>query len=441
MINCNTAVILAGGHSSRMSYNKEFIKDGDVYLVHKTIQNLKKYFDEVIVVTNNPHLYSNVIVLKDEIPNRGPVEGLRVALKASSSDYIYLMAVDMPNVDNDYIDSLKSQPDGYDIYATDNGFIQTFHAIYHKNCLNSIDKSKSLYGLTKIVNAKVTDFQHINSSMTGQEIFFNINTKADLDNYETNILSKKVKIEKYHYDEHEELLDEVVEEFPITLYINDVKYVTILCTPDSKKQLIIGYLNSNGMIDTFSDVISISISKNRVDVELKDTPKKSKEKILYSACGVGTEFHEKIDELLLDSLVDDVSIKTDEIYFLTKRLAQKSNLFMNTGGVHSALYLYEDTEIFKEDIGRHNAVDKIVGDMLMRRIPSKGVLVVSGRLSSEMVLKSLFAKIPIVVSRSAPTSLAIKLADKFGVTLVGFARGNKMNVYTHKRRIITNDKV
>ncbi len=435
MINCNTAVILAGGHSSRMTYNKEFIKDSDQYLVHKTINNLKKHFDEVIVVTNNPHLYSNVIVLSDEFPNRGPIEGLRVALEKASSDYIYLMAVDMPNVDPEYIDSLRQCVEGYDLYAVDNGFIQTFHAVYHKNCLTRIKETKSLYGLTKLVTSHVVDFHKVPASLTGQELFFNINTKEDLDNYETSILSKKVKIDKYVKGVQETLLDEVVEEFPMTVYLNGEKYVTILCTPDSKKQLVVGYLNSNGLIEKKSDILDISFNENRVDVRIKKVVITSKEKILYSACGVGTEFHEKIDELLLDSLVDDITVEPDTVYALTKRLAQKSNLFMNTGGVHSALFVKDNTEVFKEDIGRHNAVDKIIGDIILRGISPKGILVVSGRLSSEMVLKALFGKIPIVISRSAPTSLAIKLAEKFGVTLIGFARAQKLNVYTHNRRM------
>ena len=164
MINCNTAVILAGGHSSRMSYNKEFIKDGDTYLVHKTIQNLKKYFDEVIVVSNNPSLYTDVIVLQDEIPNKGPVEGLRVALEKSKSEYVYLMAVDMPNVDPELIDHLRNLQPGYDIYAVDNGFTQTFQAIYHKNCLKQIYQTNSLFGLTKLVNAYILPLQEVNHS-------------------------------------------------------------------------------------------------------------------------------------------------------------------------------------------------------------------------------------------------------------------------------------
>ncbi len=440
MINCKTAVILAGGHSSRMSYNKEFIKDGDTYLVHKTILNLKKYFDEVVVVTNNPSLYEGVTVLHDEVPNQGPIEGLRVALEHSKSDYIYLMAVDMPNVDPEYISEMTQLTEGFDIYATDNGFIQTFHAIYNKRCLEKIQNTRSLFGLVKEVNAYIVPFQEINSSLTGQELFFNINTEEDLDDYEEHLLSKKVEITKFYKSETNDLLDEVVEEYPLTIYVNDEKFVTMLCSPESRKSLVVGYLNANGYISSIEDILNISFDENRVDVTLANVIPSSKEKILYSACGVGTEFHEKIDELIMDSLMDDVEIDPHLVYGLTKKLAQKSNLFMNTGGVHSALYVVDEIEVFKEDIGRHNAVDKIVGDLLLKGLSPKGVLVVSGRLSSEMVLKALFASIPILISRSAPTSLAIQLADKFGITLVGFARAEKMNVYTHKRRIRSSSK-
>ncbi|XMB86997.1 formate dehydrogenase accessory sulfurtransferase FdhD [Mycoplasmatota bacterium WC44] len=438
MISCKTAVILAGGESKRMSFNKEFVKEGNEYLVHKTISELKKVFEEIIVVSNNEELYTDCIVLQDEIKNKGPLAGLSVALKKAKGDYIYLIAVDMPYIDLNYITGLMNNKSGYEVYAVQNNkFIEPFKAIYHKECLKYINDSKSLYSLIKSANSMIVDVNQVNSKLDSQKLFFNINTSSDLKTFEDNILSKKVEIDRYYKNELETLLDEVVEEYPITLYINEKKYVTIVCTPHNINELVVGYLKTDGVIDSFDDIEYINIKENRVNIKINKEFEtiKFKEQILYSACGVGTDYHELLDEIMIDSIGNDISIETDEVFNLSKQLAQKSELFMNTGGVHSALYKVNDKIIFHEDIGRHNAVDKIMGRILIDDLSIDGILIVSGRLSSDMVLKTLFMKIPIVISRSAPTTLAVNLAEKYGITLVGFARSNKMNVYTHKYRI------
>ncbi|QVK20479.1 formate dehydrogenase accessory sulfurtransferase FdhD [Mycoplasmatota bacterium] len=436
MINCNTAVVLAGGSSSRMPFNKEFVKDGDEYLVHKSIRKLNKYFDEVIVVSNNKEFYADLDckVFQDEERNKGPLAGLSVALKNSKSEYVYLLAVDMPNISEKVINFLRSSDSGYEVYSLkNNGFIEPFHSLYRKSCLNYYEGSHSLYSLIKRSNSKIIDVKDVNCNISPSELFFNINTQNDLSLYAK---SKQVIIVKYDDDTLSIKEDLVVEEYPITLYINKEKYITILCTPESIEDLVVGHLNGEGVIDDVSDILSVDIDENRVDIELKNSPViKSKEKILYSACGVGTSFHDKLDQIVVDMLENDSKVHPEVVYWLTKYLAQESELFKATGGVHSAIYKIGDKIIFKEDIGRHNAVDKIIGHLLNNNIYTNGLLVVSGRLSSDMVLKCLLAKIPVLISRSAPTSLAIRLAEKYGITLIGFARSKKMNVYTNGFRV------
>ncbi len=419
-----------------MPFNKEFVKDGEVYLVHKTIEKLNKLFEEVIVVTNNPTHYekSNCIVLQDEIRGKGPLAGLSVALKKSKSDYMYLTAVDMPNISKLFIEFLLSLEEGYDVYSTENNsFVEPFHSVYHKNCLQAISESKSLFSLIKSVKSKIIDLNKLDIGINATKLFFNINNVSDLNTFNRSV---EVQITKLLNDEVIEVNDLVVQEYPITLYVNNQKLVTILCTPENIDDLVIGYLNSEGIIDVITDVTSINIQSNRVDIKLsKEVKIKSKEKILYTACGVGTEYHDKLDQIVINTMNIDIQCSPNKIYELTKYLAQESELFKTTGGVHSALYQFDDKLILMEDIGRNNAVDKIIGNIMRNKGSFDGMLVVSGRLSSDMVLKCILANILIVISRSAPTSLAIKLAEKHGITLIGFARNKKMNIYSNRFRI------
>ncbi|HKZ56668.1 MAG TPA: formate dehydrogenase accessory sulfurtransferase FdhD, partial [Thermodesulfovibrionales bacterium] len=136
---------------------------------------------------------------------------------------------------------------------------------------------------------------------------------------------------------------------------------------------------------------------------------------------------------------DAFSIDAGILKTLFKEFQQRSEIFRLTGGVHSAaLSDGEKILVFAEDIGRHNAIDKIIGYSILEKIPFAGKLIlVSGRLSSEIVSKCSRWGIPIVASRAAPTNLAIEIAETSGITLIGFVRGERINIYTNPQRIIT----
>ncbi|TET64548.1 formate dehydrogenase accessory sulfurtransferase FdhD, partial [Candidatus Aerophobetes bacterium] len=131
------------------------------------------------------------------------------------------------------------------------------------------------------------------------------------------------------------------------------------------------------------------------------------------------------------------TISPDEITELMRKLQNRSRLYRSTGGAHTAaLSDREDILILAEDIGRHNAVDKVLGQCILDSIAlDDKIILTSGRVSSEIVLKIVRARIPVVISRSAPTMLGAKLASHLGVTLIGFARGRRMNIYTHEKRV------
>ncbi|HBI27870.1 MAG TPA: formate dehydrogenase accessory sulfurtransferase FdhD, partial [Peptococcaceae bacterium] len=133
-----------------------------------------------------------------------------------------------------------------------------------------------------------------------------------------------------------------------------------------------------------------------------------------------------------------LKVQAETVLKLTAALQDRSRLFQHTGGVHNAaLAQGEEIIIFQEDIGRHNTLDKIHGQCFLEEIPRENKMIIfSGRVSSEILLKTARMRVPILVSRSAPTDLAIKLADELQITVLGFVRGERLSIYTHQERII-----
>ena len=242
--------------------------------------------------------------------------------------------------------------------------------------------------------------------------------------------------------------DEVVEESPLSIYLNDKKLVTLMSTPSDQKFLALGFLFSEGLIREKSDVKKIlqRSRKNQVKVITKKTRKVpegfSEKSILTSGCGKGKSFQSVADlDPLGDILINlQFNITPAQIENLVKEFEKRSSVFKSTGGTHSAALASRDKILlFKEDIGRHNAVDKVLGEALFKRISiEEKLLILSGRISSDILLKSARGKTNLIISRSAPTSLAIELALKLGITLVGFARGKRMNIYTYPARVTLN---
>lgn len=444
--NNKTAIILAGGLSRRMGFSKEKIKIGNKYIVHNQIDILHDLFDEIIVVSNNELLYTDkdVIVVKDIIDKKSPLVGLHAGLTHSSNDINYLIACDMPNIDKEFINHMfENFIDQEALVTIQNGFFEPFNALYSKRILGKlehfIEHNLKFQTFIKTLNCgTISDTNAFKDNM-----FHNLNTQQDLNKeLQDPKTFEEFEVTKYLDDKEFIYTDYVIKEFPITLYINKEKYVTLLITPTNIKELVVGYMKSEKIITNYSDIEEIIIDEVdfKVDIELfnKDSIQSSnKDKLLTSGCGVGTRFHEDIDSILLDSIETDAMITYDEILNASIELNNKSGLFKLTGGVHSCLYFYDNNNAYFEDIGRHNAVDKVVGFIELSNIQTKkSYLISSGRVSSDMLIKCSISKIPIVLSRSAPTSLAVSLAEKLGITLIGFVRGNKFNVYTSKYRVM-----
>lgn len=251
--------------------------------------------------------------------------------------------------------------------------------------------------------------------------------------------TKKIDIIRIKGEEFKEEEDIVIWEYPFTIFVNDEEIITLLCSPDSLKELMIGFLFSEEFLSSLSDIERIRIDEDKGIgyIYLKNinqfNEKLRGKRTITSGCGKGTLFYNVLDSFKSKRIEAPLSIEVENIKRLISKFNKKSELFLNTGGVHScALCSANDIILFEEDIGRHNALDKIFGKALLEGIDTKDkIILTSGRISSEILIKSAKRQVPVIVSRSAPTSLSVELARKLGITLIGFARGQKMNIYTN----------
>lgn len=253
--------------------------------------------------------------------------------------------------------------------------------------------------------------------------------------------------------------DDVVGEEPLEIcLVAGAKTQTVaitMRTPGNDFELAAGFLQSEGIVRTRDEIVGISYCidpavdaeqrYNIVNVELRnstlpDLTRFERHFTMSSSCGVcGRAQLDSLRELGVTPLGDGVRVSLKVLYELPERMRESQRIFSSTGGLHASALFTESGNVaaVREDVGRHNAVDKLVGwALLNERIPlSRTILMVSGRSSYEILQKSTMAGIPIVCSVSAPSSLAVELALEFNVTLVGFLRGERANVYASPQRI------
>lgn len=259
----------------------------------------------------------------------------------------------------------------------------------------------------------------------------------------TDSLIKKVVIERIG-DERilAEEEDIVIKEERVSLYLNGSKLMSMMCLPRDQDAHAIGFLMSEGVIENIDDLDSVQISQDgravyvKANINHENIANLFREKTLTSGCCVGITGNLE-GNILRKFISTPMQVSLERIWNGIEEFEISSHLFHETGCVHRATLLLENGgELSCEDIGRHNAIDKVVGKARLNGINTiKSVLIVSGRLSMEMVVKAVMHDIPVIVSRAAATFLGIKSAQELGITLIGFARGERMNIYTHSGRI------
>ena len=251
--------------------------------------------------------------------------------------------------------------------------------------------------------------------------------------------------------------DRAAAEEPLEVRLHDKPFAVIMRTPGADRELAAGFLLAEGVIKNADDLGTIQYCtdpsaehpENIVNATLVNGSAASLEKVLAerrnvttnSSCGMCGRL--TIDSLKtnLPPLVVPWTVPAATIVTLPDTLRRAQSVFEETGGLHAAGLFTRDgaLETIAEDVGRHNAVDKVIGRLVMQeRLPLTGsLLFVSGRTSFEIVQKAFLAGIPLVAAVSAPSSLAIELAEECGITLIGFLRGQNFNIYTHPERVTT----
>ena len=258
---------------------------------------------------------------------------------------------------------------------------------------------------------------------------------------------ERFKITKIQGNSSEIVEDYLVEEVPLTIITGDKELATFLCTPQDIEDLVRGFLFTSGLISIPTDIKKISINRKRWTVYVELTNETISEDMIFkrvytSGCGSGTLFYKTFDLLKKTKITSDLRIKNTWISTLMTEFQKRSKLFLKTGGAHSAAIAdNQRIIIFREDIGRHNTIDKVIGYGLSEDLFLEDkILITSGRISSEVLFKAQKCKFPIVISKGAPTNYAVKLAQDMNITLAGFVRGKLMNVYSASERIEVETK-
>lgn len=234
----------------------------------------------------------------------------------------------------------------------------------------------------------------------------------------------------------------VTEEVPFTIEVNGRELATLLASPRDLKQLAAGFLFTSGLIRGAESIRALTVDEERWKAEAEIDEAVADDlafkRVYTSGCGRGVIFHNPLDVLQRVSLPDGFAVSAMKILELMKEFLGRSEEHRKTRGVHSAaLADRERILIFMDDIGRHNALDKVIGEALLSAIDLREVMAVtSGRISSEIVAKIMRSGISVVVSAGVPTNQAIKLAKEIRMTLAGSVRGRRMNIYCHAQRIL-----
>ncbi|MFC1572192.1 formate dehydrogenase accessory sulfurtransferase FdhD [Candidatus Eisenbacteria bacterium] len=234
----------------------------------------------------------------------------------------------------------------------------------------------------------------------------------------------------------------IATEIPFTIVASDVEIATMQCSPSDLTELCYGFLLSTGFINTTEEILSCSIDTTRwvAELELEHVPdlELMGKRLYTSGCGKGVTYASLDEASARMPVVSGFSITREQVFEMARWLQRASSVYRDTRGIHTAALSTDgDTpSITMDDIGRHNAVDKVIGKGLMTGLDfSRTALVCSGRVSSEILQKARRAGIAVLVARGAPTHQSILRAQDMEITIVGFARGTSFTVFTHEERI------
>jgi len=256
---------------------------------------------------------------------------------------------------------------------------------------------------------------------------------------------RNVRVYRYEGARCQSFETQVVTETSVTLSVNGDDWLALLCTPLDIEALAVGFLFNEGMIQSKAEIASVRVcpTGDNVDVWLTHAVEKPAQWRRTSGCtggvtGVSTEITPVVNS---QPSSEGMKLTPEQVTALVNKLFAAQDLYQTAGGVHtSALSDGKSILIAAEDIGRHNTLDKIAGRCLLDGVnPRQRVLITTGRVSSEMMQKAARIGASVVISRTAPSSLSIQIAEQSGITLIGYARRDRFTVYCHPQRVIAGN--
>lgn len=251
-----------------------------------------------------------------------------------------------------------------------------------------------------------------------------------------------IRYHQFRASHQESIEGGVIVESPVSLTVNGEIWLTFMCTPCELEAMAAGFLFNEGVIQSKAELLDIRVcaSQDNVDVWLDHQVEKPTSWKRTSGCtgGITATDWQTMAPSVINGANNGASIDPKSICRLVEKLFDSQDLYRKVGGVHtSALSDGEEIRVVAEDIGRHNSLDKLAGICLLSDIYlEKKVLITTGRISSEMIQKAARLGASVVISRTSPSSLSIELAQKWGITLIGYARRDRFNVYAHPDRIM-----
>ncbi len=250
---------------------------------------------------------------------------------------------------------------------------------------------------------------------------------------------KSIHYDRYEFKKWEPVNAETIVETPVSLTVNGEVWLTFMCTPVDLEAMALGFLYNEGILESMDKVENVHICEHgdNVDVWLDHAAEQPKSWRRTSGCTGGVTAVDLLSRPDVSFNGSGPKVQPEAIMNLVEQLFEAQSLYRETGGVHtSALSNGEKILLMAEDIGRHNTLDKIAGLCLMKNIwPETRILITTGRISSEMLQKAARMNAPILISRTSPSSLSIEMAERYGITLIGYVRKHRFNVYSSPARV------
>lgn len=445
------AALLAGGRSRRFGSDKAFLEWRGEPLYERQLALLRRLEPNRIWVSVNgdqefPDLEEATVVVDAE-EDQGPLGGLLTVFRESEADWILVLGVDLPLMEGGFLQRLTAR--GVGMVPKSERFWEPLAGIYPREKMLSLLEKALVEGERKLQyllnQAEEEGFIKAFTVTDSEKLLFtNLNSTTDLASLDPNRTDDTIQIKRFRDGSFHEETDFVAAEEPLEIRVNDQSVAVMMRTPGYDEELVTGFLFTESMIQSAPEIESISHSSdldresvgNTIDVRLAGEPDLSeltRHVFTSSSCGVCGKA--TIDSVFqqFPPVKSSFPINPEVLLKLPSILRSAQETFEKTGGLHASALFSTSGEllILREDVGRHNALDKVIGRGLQDEILFEEViLLVSGRISFELTQKALAAGISMIAGISAPTSLAVDLAQKSGQTLIGFLRERGFNVYT-----------